>query len=125
MNNFFVENLFTNFIKYTLKENPLPIYKIISENQYMVEGVIYTHKNNIIRCIKSGIFSYDHIDNKAEFITIDKYSPKAYNPKYTYNYTSFINYYDSETHRYLGEYLRQLDNIYDINLMPLYNCLSY
>ena len=125
MDKFFKETLFTNFIKYTLKENPLPIYKIIRENDYMVEGVTYTHKDKILKCTQSGIFSYTPGEDVAKFTTIATYSPKAYSPKYTYNYNSQINYYDYETHRYFGEYLRQLENIYNLNLLPLYNCFSY
>lgn len=125
MDKFFKETLFTNFIKYTLKENPLPIYKIIRENDYMVEGVTYTHKDKILKCTQSGIFSYTPGEDVAKFTTIATYSPKAYSPKYTYNYNSHINYYDYETHRYFGEYLRQLENIYNLNLLPLYNCFSY
>lgn len=125
MDKFFKETLFTNFIKYTLKENPLPIYKIIRENDYMVEGVTYTHKDKILKCTQSGVFSYTLGEDVAKFTTIATYSPKAYSPKYTYNYISHINYYDYETHRYFGEYLRQLENIYNLNLLPLYNCFSY
>lgn len=35
------------------------------------------------------------------------------------------SYYDQQTHELFGEYLRSLRDVYDINLMHLYNCFSY
>lgn len=43
-------------------------------------------------------------------------------PGLTHNYKSSTPKYDSETHRYLGAYLRWYRDVYGINLLPLYNC---
>ena len=45
-------------------------------------------------------------------------------PKFTGNFESKFNYYDSETHEHLGNYLRCLRDIKAIDLMPFYNCFS-
>lgn len=42
----------------------------------------------------------------------------------SFYFVSNRRYYDAVTHRYLGEYLRLLNNEKDINLMPLYNCFG-
>lgn len=43
----------------------------------------------------------------------------------TERFFSKYNYYDSDTHLYLGKYLRCLRDIKDIDLMPFYNCFNY
>lgn len=54
---FHKETLVSKYIKYLLANTPLPQYPYIYENQYMVEGAIYTHKEKILQCTVSGIFN--------------------------------------------------------------------
>lgn len=61
------------------------------------------------------ICSYDYIQH---------YEYGAYYPKWTEKFSSRYNYYDSETHIKLGEFLRFYRDYFDINLMPFYNCVS-
>lgn len=48
-----------------------------------------------------------------------------YIPNITQKFISNTSYYDTQTHRFLGEYLRCLRDIYDIDLMGLYNCFDF
>lgn len=43
---------------------------------------------------------------------------------YTYVYRSPTRWYDAETHRQLGNYLRYVQHTQQLNLMPFYNCYS-
>lgn len=61
----------------------------------------------------------------AEFDIVSTFLPTVYTPGVTQQYMSNVSYYDSETHRWLGEYLRLLRNMYDLDLMGLYNCFNY
>lgn len=54
---FFKETLVSKYIKYLLSKTPLPQYPYIYDNQYMIEGNIYTYKEKILLCTYSGIFS--------------------------------------------------------------------
>lgn len=42
----------------------------------------------------------------------------------TEDFASTSSYYDHETHRKLGDYLRLLRSVYNLDLMPLYNCFN-
>lgn len=61
----------------------------------------------------------------AEFEIIDDFVFGNYTPNITRRFISNVSYYDPETHRFLGEYLRCLRDIYDVDLMGLYNCFDY
>ena len=43
----------------------------------------------------------------------------------TNTFISNTSFYDSDTHKQLGEYLRLLKNYYNMDLMSLYNCYNY
>ena len=58
-----------------------------------------------------------------EFVDYYKFGSNYLNT--THRFISNTSYYDSETHRYLGEYLRCLRDIYDLDLMGMYNCFNY
>lgn len=62
--------------------------------------------------------------NQAQYKTVDTFLFGKYYPKSTELYCSKHNYYDSETHEHLGDLLRCYRDIYDLNLMPFYNCFS-
>ena len=61
----------------------------------------------------------------AEYEILDDYSFGESFPNITQRFISNVSYYDTETHRFLGEYLRCLRDIYGLDLMPLYNCFDY
>lgn len=43
----------------------------------------------------------------------------------TQRFVSNISYYDPQTHKFLGDYLRLVKNYYGLDLMSLYNCYNY
>lgn len=61
----------------------------------------------------------------AKFEIIGRYTFGESISNFTKNFISNVNYYDSKTHRALGEYLRCLRDIQGIDLMSLYNCFDY
>lgn len=117
----------SNFIKSLLANTYLPLVRTIREGDYITEGRLYILKCNIIKCIKSGyIGSVQVLHNTpiAEWKNIGEYHFAEKNGKLCTNYVSNTGGYDSTTHEKLGEYLRALRDMYELNLMPLYNCFS-
>ena len=58
----------------------------------------------------------------ATYSVIKKLNSHTLIPGFTHRYQSPTTYYDSDTHRYLGVYLRWYRDTYGIDLLPLYNC---
>lgn len=171
---FFKTTLISKFIKQLLANSPVPIYKLIFDNDDMVADCLYVYKDKLLKCTKSGRFKgvrgtlgrndylyvqqplrvnegsmtvttfendfYNYSEKpfavtddvvsvnlytEAEFDIITTLRPDVYEPGVTQTHISNISYYDEETHLKLGEYLRYLNNMYDLDLMPLYNCFNY
>lgn len=124
MQKFLTDTLTGRYIKALLYNSYIPSYRTIKENDFIVSGVRYAYKEFIIEATSTGyIDPYDeHEQNPATYKIIDLYSFGQKNIKYTYNYISKTNYYDSETHIHLGNYLRTLRDLKGVDLMPFYNC---
>ena len=119
----------SNFIKNLLISTYLPLIRTVRDYDYIIADRLYIYKCNIIKCIKSG-YIVTGIKNSAwneevaSFRTIGEYYFGEKNGKLCTNYISNSEGYDSLTHERLGKYLRNLRDMYDLNLMPLYNCFS-
>lgn len=114
---YFNDSIQSKFIKNVLYNTPLPTYDTVREGDYILAPFIYISNCDIFKCTKSGIFSED-----AQVERIGHYSFGTYYPKYTEKFMSDNLYYDVNTHKQLGHYLRTYRDCYDIDLMPFYNC---
>ena len=61
----------------------------------------------------------------AQFKVLDDFIFGNYVKNITQRFVSNVSYYDPLTHKFLGEYLRCLRDIYGLDLMGLYNCFDY
>lgn len=59
------------------------------------------------------------------FDIVGHYTFGNFYPNVTKQFVSNVNYYDSQTHRELGNYLRCLRDIKGLDIMGLYNCFDY
>ncbi len=80
---------------------------------YIYKGLVKKHKES-----NSVSFEPDLDENVQAYIPGQDYN------NLTDNYMSNVNYYSSDVHERLGEYLRFYRDYYNINLMSLYNCFS-
>lgn len=116
---FYKSTIQSRFIKGLLHSTPLPLYNTITKGDYVVKDFYYIFRKTIVKCTKSGIFGED-----AKLQSIRHYDFGVRYPKYTETFQSAYSYYDNITHEWLGRYLRCYRDIYNINLMPFYNCFS-
>lgn len=61
----------------------------------------------------------------ATYQLVDDFRFGNYIPNLTQQFVSNVSYYDPATHRFLGEYLRCIRDIYGVDLMGMYNCFDY
>lgn len=119
----------SNFIKNLLASTYLPLIRTVREFDYIMAGKLYVHKCEVIQCTKSGFLITGLKNSKetrprADFIIRSEYKFGEKNDKLCTNFVSSSDGYDYLTHERLGKYLRNLRDMYDLNLMPLYNCFS-
>ena len=73
--------------------------------------------------VVDGLTLMDTHDQQVPYFT--RICPYVFGDEYyniTGRYTSKILGYDSDTHLYLGQYLRMMRDIFDLDMMPFYNC---
>lgn len=87
----------------------------------MRETNVNTGRTGTIVCGMSTNKPYREL---ASYSKVSEYTFGKQSRGFTENYISTYVYYDSETHKRLGDYLRCLQAYYSLNLMPLYNCFS-
>lgn len=114
---FYEDTLFGRFVKSLLSQTRIPIFNSVSENDPVFEGCYYFHGSNIIRCTSSGVLGHS-----AKYNTLKLFDDA--DPACSETFVSKTNYYDSDTHYYLGKYLRYLRSKTGINLLPFYNCYN-
>lgn len=139
---FFTNNLQNTLIKNIVQSHPLPNIRTVRDGDVIVEGLNYIYKSYPILCTRTGIlrdsktlsdlFMDDTLSNtsatyKQADVQIQDYNYKLgmHKTNLTKKHVCKNSYYDQQTHALLGEYLRCLRDIYDINLMHLYNCFNY
>ena len=118
---FFTNTIESKFIKALLYNTYVPIYKTVVEGDYIHKNCYYCYNRSIIKCTTSGEIGGNP---RAVFTTVDSYNFGKKKGSITQNYVSKYYYYDSETHKYLGNYLRLIRDYYTIDLMPYYNCFN-
>ena len=93
-------------------------------NSYIHDGYFVTAKESKEIAVIEDRISKNPLDYDKYFIKHEPYIFGEFYNGLTTTYKSNTLGYDSETHYYLGEYLRAYKAYYDIDLMPFYNCFS-
>lgn len=138
---FFTNTIESRFIQNMLFNTPLPLMDTVSVGDFVIEGCFYIFDRYVIKCTRSGEICNDrpplycsedvYVSDKlvvgtgkryANFIRVAPYIFGEHYDKITERFIPKHCYYDSDTHYFLGKYLRCVRDIYGIDLMPFYNC---
>lgn len=127
MQEFYTNTLESKFIKSLLSKTYIPTVQVWKPGIKLVKGFTYITKNYILKALVDFTPTSGNIGPKVEldnnyFEVLDTYVFGKFYKGITSNFESNNSLYDTETHYYLGEYLRAYRDLFDINLMPYYNC---
>lgn len=127
MQKFFTNTMESKFIKYILRNTPIPNILTANDGEYLIKDCAYLYRDKFIKCTKDGYMHSENVDDRAEYEEVyqHRFEFGDMNTQFTENYISKYNFYDADTHYMLGRYLRCYRDICGIDLMPFYNCFNY
>lgn len=140
---FYQDTLEGRFIKNLLEKEEIPLLDCVKSGDGIVEGCFYIFGLYIIKCVRTGKLMIDPSETLfpsdtvypsswlfpgtgiaiAQFKVVDLFDENS-KKQFCYSYHSTTHWYDSDTHRHLGNYLRYLRDYKELDLMHLYNCYS-
>lgn len=110
--NFGDSNIITCYIKELLHSFNLPSVPVLTKETEPINGRTYIRDNKLVNVID------DHLEYLADY----NFNKKIVNV--TKNLRLNSDVYDSDTHEYLGDYLRFIRDYKGVDLMKMYNCFS-
>lgn len=131
MQQFYTNTIESKFIKDLIATTPLPTIDTLYKGKWIVPGCYYITDCNIVKANhitddedNYEAFQFDPDNFSSQLTIISPYKFDSSYPGLTSTYNSINDGYDSKTHYYLGNYLRCIRDLHDINLMPFYNCYN-
>ena len=137
---FYDNTIITKFIKQLVAKTNVPFISTWKPGDFAIRGMFYLTRDAIWKCQHTGypkgiddMCPLEHISTRIGTYTTDelrffvRVSPYVFGEEYfgiTGNYQSKILGYDATTHFYLGQYLRMMRDIFDLDMMPFYNCFA-
>ena len=137
------DTLMGRFVKGMLSKEPTPLLDCVKDGDILIEGCLYIYKHFVLKCETSGklfvspreeLFPSDTLYPSITLLPNLGYIPATFKvvshfdesiaESYMYRYKSNVHWYDSETHKHLGNYLRYLRDNKNLDLMPYYNCYN-
>ena len=120
MQKFFTQTLVSGFIKNLLANTPLFLHETANTRTKMIAGAYYVYNGMLIQCTETGTL----YDNTAKYSVVSRCVPGTDYLNLTTRYVSYSDSYDTDTHRFLGEYLRQYRDLYGVDMLMYYNCFT-
>ena len=137
MQQFYTNTIESKFIKDLIATTPLPTVDTLYKGKWIVPGCYYITDCNVVKANHIAVdennnvdkdnydaFQFDPDSFSSQLTIISPYKFDSNYPGLTSTYSSINDGYDSKTHYYLGNYLRCIRDLHDINLMPFYNCYN-
>lgn len=114
---FYTNTNISKFIKGLVSKTSIPMIDFASNTSTYVTNALYI-KDGYIQKYLGKYLGNEKWDKLEPYII-----GKDYNG-ITTKFTSETGSYDSDTHYYLGQFLRMIKGCYGLNLMPFYNCYN-
>lgn len=123
MHKFNEVSIVSNVIKSILKAENIPSFRVFKPGMFVIKNAIYIYEHTLYQAKLSGFC--ESIYNSDYFSSlVAGYLDNEFLLNETKTFYNNSNYYDSETHEYLGKYLRYLRDFKNLDLMSMYNCYS-
>ena len=124
---FNTDTLASKFIKNLVSTVYTPTVQVWKPGKSLIKDFTYITKDYIVKARKDFDSTIDtngpeSIYNKDYFQILEPYVEGKFYSGLTSIYKSNASVYDSETHYYLGQYLRLVRDLHNIDLMQYYNC---
>lgn len=110
---FYTNTNVSKFIKGLVAKTSIPMIDFANNTSTYVTNALYIKDGYIQKYLGDGKW------DRLEPYTIGKHYDGI-----TTKFTSETGSYDSDTHYYLGQFLRMIKGFYGLNLMPFYNCYN-
>lgn len=127
-------NQCTTFIKSLVTSCCLPIYDCVQDGDLIIDECLYIYHGYLIKCVVGGTLDRRMNDLKpgkayvnrdsSTFLCLKHIDFGKYYTNVTRKETCPNSYYDYDTHRLFGKWLRMLRSYTDIDLFHLYNCFD-
>ena len=118
---FYNNSLDGKFIKNLLASTNIP-YNTITRDSLVIPGHQYFYEDMVVEISPDA--EPETIFSEADFKNLRPYKFGEEITNLTTRFESNQDGYDSDTHRYLGDYLRAYRDLKHIDLMHLYNCYN-
>lgn len=131
MQQFYINTIESKFIKDLIATTYLPTIDTLYRGKWIVPDCYYVTDCNIVKANhitadkdNYEAFQFDPNKVSTQLTSISPYNFNHSYPGFTSIYTSNNDGYDSKTHYYLGNYLRCIRDLHNVNLLPFYNCYT-
>ena len=129
MQKFYVDNLISRFIKCLLWDTYIPIVDVWKPGKNIIEGFTYITNDKYIVVAKNDYIKGKTLGNGPQsskdstyFEIKEPFIEGKFYRGITTNFQATSPLYDPNTHYALGQYLRYVRDMHDIDLLPFYNC---
>lgn len=138
---FYDNTLTTKFIKELVAKTNVPFINTWKPGDFAIRGNLYLARDAIWECQHTGLpnsiddicsfgnnsphVSENYTNDELRFFK--RVCPYVFGEEYygiTGRYESKILGYDNTTHFYLGQYLRMMRDMFNLDMMPFYNCFG-
>lgn len=141
MHKFYENTIESHMISRLVSSISYPIFDTVRRGDFIVEGFRYIYSTYVILCTRTGyltdyseqvVVSNHTITSDTLYIGYEYALYEVLSDYYLFDFNLHVDEhkyitsddYSTDVHIQLGKYLRCYRDLYDINLMPFYNCFA-